>query len=226
MLFSCQASWEQGCHKPLLHSLFKDYYTFTPCFPQVFSTTWLVWLFFLCLQARLMLLTCSDFVYFLILLNFWSIGRSLTCRAQCTEGSQPSSERAAWSHSRNQSHLRKKSNTIKTCTNKYITCLPHRSTHYAYVRVHTRAQTHTHTCAHTQRWSWKKMWQPHVVTFIKLLSPAEMWRWSKSHFSAKSLLHSAVQEHRELLLSCLSLHSMWARVCGCLSVCLCVWWSS
>lgn len=205
MLFSCRASREQGCHKPLLHSLFKDYYTFTPCFHQVVSITWLVWLFFVPSSTP----DVADMLRFCLFLNFtwfWSIGRSLTCRARCTEGSQPSSERAAWSHSRNQSHLREKSNTIKTCTNKYITCLPHAR-------------------AHIQRWSWEKMWQPHVATFIKLLSPAEMWRWSKSHFSAKSLLHSAVQEHRELL-SCLSLHSMWAWVCGCLSVCLYVWWSS
>lgn len=131
---------------------------------------------------------------------------SLTCRARCIGGSRPSSERAAWSHSRNQFPLSEKSNTIKPSTNKFIT---------GALRVIIVAE---HTCMQATHTGAQKIWRPHVVTFTKLLSPAEMWRRFESLFSAKTPLHSPVQEHTELLLSCHSTHSMCACVCDC---CVC-----
>lgn len=71
--------------------------------------------------------------------------------------------------------------------------------------------------AHTL--SLEKIWQPHVVIFAMLLSPAKIWKRFNLHVSDKSPLQNPVQEHRELL-SCHSTRSMHAWVCVCVYPCL------
>lgn len=116
----------------------------------------------------------------------------LTCREQCTARSQPSSEHAAWSRSRNQSPLREKSNAVKhTPPRKCTTCVLHgsspvRSAHACKQCTQERKENMATTCC-----------QLHKA--FKGCQDMEMIKITPS---GQTPLHSPIHEYRELLPSC------------------------
>lgn len=114
----------------------------------------------------------------------------LTCRAPCTGGSRPSSERVACCRSRNQSPLREKSNNIKPSADKFITGALHGSSPLQeFICMQT---TRTRETAHGDR---GEMWQTHVVTFMELFKSCRDARMIWITLWDQTPLRGAIQGH-------------------------------